>query len=157
VSEVVVIGVGNRYRRDDGAGPAVLDALATDTAALHARLVELDGEPARVVDAWTGADLAIIVDALRSDDSAAGTVRRVEVGEDVGVLGDSSGAAGGSHGLGIGTAAALGTALGRMPARLVVFAVEGANFSHGDELSEPVRRAVTEVTALIAAEIAGSR
>jgi hypothetical protein len=43
-----------------------------------------------------------------------------------------------------------------MPARLVVFAVEGANFDHGEELSQPVLRAVTEVTARIAAEIAGS-
>ena len=87
---------------------------------------------------------------------AAGTVRRVEVGDDVGVLGESPGAAAGSHALGVGTAAALGRALGRMPARLVVFAVEGANFDHGEELSQPVRRAVTEVTARIAAEIAGS-
>ncbi len=154
MSGVVVIGVGNRYRRDDGAGPAVLDALAATTTA-RAVLIELDGEPARLVEAWTGADLAIVVDALRSDHAAVGTVRRVEVGEDVGVLGNSSGAAGGSHALGVGTAAALGRALGRMPARLVVFAVEGANFGHGEQLSRPVLRAVAAVAARIAVEIAG--
>ena len=115
MSGVVVIGVGNRYRRDDGAGPAVLDALAAGTTAARARLIELDGEPARLVDAWDGADLAIVVDALRSDDTRAGSVQRVEVGEDVGVLGRSSGAAGGSHTLGVGTAAALGRALGVCP------------------------------------------
>jgi hydrogenase maturation protease len=156
VSGVVVIGVGNRYRRDDGAGPAVLDALATDVVARAVRLVELDGEPARLVDAWAGVDLAIVVDALRSDRATPGTVRRVDVGDDIGVLGNSSGAAAGSHALGIGTAAALGRALGRMPARLIVFAVEGADFGHGEELSQPVRRAVTDVAARIAAEIAGS-
>ena len=68
MSGAVVIGVGNRYRRDDGAGPAVLDALAADPTAARARLLELDGEPARVVEAWAGADLAIVVDALCSDD-----------------------------------------------------------------------------------------
>ena len=157
MSGVVVIGVGNRYRRDDGAGPAVLDALATGTTAPRARLVELDGEPARVVDAWAGADLAIVVDA-RSLRRAPRPARyaAIEVGDDVGVLGDSSRAAGGSHAFGIGTAAALGRALGRMPVRLVVFAVEGRDFGHGEELSQPVRRAVTDVTARIAAEIAGS-
>ncbi|HEY5012750.1 MAG TPA: hydrogenase maturation protease [Acidimicrobiia bacterium] len=155
MSGVVVIGVGNRYRRDDGAGPAVLDALATDVVARAVRLVELDGEPARLVDAWAGVDLAIVVDALRSDRTAPGTVRRVDVGDDVGVLGDSSGAAAGSHALGIGTAAALGRALGRMPTRLIVFGVEGADFGHGEELSQPVRRAVTDVAERIAAEIAG--
>ncbi len=154
MSGIVVIGVGNRYRRDDGAGPAVVDALASGPALGVARLVELDGEPARVVDAWTDADLAIVVDALRSGGGAAGSVRRVEVGDDVGVLGSMSGA-GGSHALGIGAAAALGRALGRMPARLVVFGVEGSSFEHGDELSQPVRRAVTEVAGRIAAEIEG--
>jgi len=156
VSGVVVIGVGNRYRGDDGAGPAVLDALATGSTAPGVRLVELDGEPARVVDAWSGADLAIVVDAVRSDDTPPGTVRRVEVGADVGVLGDSSSTTGGSHALGVGTAAALGRALDRMPLRLVVFAVEGANFAHGETLSEPVRRAVTQVMTRIAVEIARS-
>jgi hydrogenase maturation protease len=154
VGSVVVIGVGNRYRCDDGAGPAVLDALAATTVP-QARLVELDGEPARLVEAWTGADLAIVVDALRSDHAVVGTVRRVEVGEDAGVLGNSSNAAAGSHALGVGTAAALGRALGRMPARLVVFAVEGANFGHGEELSQPVARAVADVATRIAVEIAG--
>jgi hydrogenase maturation protease len=153
----VVIGVGNRYRHDDGAGPAVLDALAGDPTAARARLLELDGEPARVVEAWAGADLAIVVDALCSAESAAGTVRRIEVGPDAGVLGDPSTAAAGSHALGIGTAAALGRALGRMPGRLVVFAVEGANFGHGEGLSPAVRRTVTEVTARIADEIGGGR
>jgi hydrogenase maturation protease len=155
MSGAVVIGVGNRYRSDDGVGPAVLDALAATTTAPRPLLIELDGEPARLVEAWAGADLAIIVDALRSDLAVAGTVRRVEVGEDVGVLGNSSGAAAGSHALGVGTAAALGRALGRMPGRLVVFAVEGANFGHGEELSQPVRRAVADVATRIAAEIAG--
>jgi len=156
MSGVVVIGVGNRYRRDDGAGPAVLDALATGATAGRARLVELDGEPARVIEAWAGAELAIVVDAVRSENAAAGTVRRIEVGADVGVLGDSASTAGGSHALGVGTAAVLGRALDRMPVRLVVFAVEGAHFGHGETLSEPVRHAVTEVTARIAAEIGRS-
>jgi hydrogenase maturation protease len=156
MSGVVVIGVGNRYRSDDGAGPAVLDALAARTAVPHACLIELDGEPARLVDAWTGADLAIVVDATRSDASSPGTVRRVEVGDDVGVLGVPQAAAAGSHALGVGTAAALGRALGRMPARLVVFAVEGATFDHGEELSQPVLRAVTVVAERVAAEIAGT-
>ncbi len=157
MSGVVVIGVGNRYRCDDGTGPAVLDSLAAGTSASSARLVELDGEPARVVDAWAGADLAIVVDALRSGGSAPGTIRRIDVGEDVRGLGDPAGAAAGSHALGIGTAAGLGRALGRMPRRLVVFAVEGGHFGHGEELSPAVASAVTEVAALVGAEIAGSR
>ncbi len=156
MNAVVVIGVGNRYREDDGVGPAVLDALSAAMVSSSARLVELDGEPARVVDAWTGAELAIVVDAQRSDRVPAGTVCRLEVGVDDGVLGASPSGAGGSHALGIGAAAALGHAVGRMPARLVVFAVEGATFGHGEALSEPVRRAVADVSASIRDEIGGT-
>ena len=130
---VVVIGVGNRYRRDDGAGPAVLDALAVQTRRLQrARLVELDGEPARIVDAWTGADLAVVVDAVRSDrrarrerpsnrgratapSSAARTVRAREV------MRSASGVPSRS-----------GRPSTACPTRLVVFGIEGADFGHGE-------------------------
>src|SRR5436309_13334413 len=50
----VVIGVGNDFRRDDGAGPAVIARLR-DLAPPGVRLIVTDGEPARLVEAWTGA------------------------------------------------------------------------------------------------------
>ena len=152
MSRVVVIGVGNRYRRDDGAGPAVLDALAHTGAARRARLVELDGEPARVVEAWTGADVAFVVDAVRTAGAAAGTVHRIEE-PDSGELADGAGRAAGSHALGIGSAAALGRALGRLPERLVVFGITGDDFGHGEQVSAPVAVAVAAVAAQVAAEV----
>jgi len=154
VSDVVVIGIGNRFRGDDGAGPAVLDLLATDPIAGRARLVELDGEPARVVDAWTGADVAIVVDAVCSEPPCPGRVRRIDVvGETE--LRDGTPAAAGSHALGVATAAALGRALDRMPARLVVFGIEGADFEPGNALSQGVTDAVRAVAAGVAGEIEG--
>ena len=72
----VVIGVGNEFRRDDGAGPAVL-------ARLHGRVpggVELlvsDGEPAGLIAAWAGAPLAVIVDAVRAEPSVPGRLHRL--------------------------------------------------------------------------------
>ena len=72
---VVVIGVGNEFRRDDGAGPAVVAALH-DLAPEGVRLVVTDGEPARLVEAWTGAALAVVVDAVRADPPHPGRVHR---------------------------------------------------------------------------------
>jgi hydrogenase maturation protease len=74
---VVVIGVGNEFRRDDGIGPEVLsrlqehvgarpDAAAGDTLAL----VYSDGEPASMIEAWTGASLAVVVDAIVTEPSS---------------------------------------------------------------------------------------
>ena len=64
---VTVIGIGNPYRRDDGAAGAVLGALAPRWGGdSRVRLVELDGESARVMQAWEGSALVWIVDAVRS-------------------------------------------------------------------------------------------
>ena len=50
--QVVVIGVGNEFRRDDGVGLRVLETLrplVPDTV----RLVASDGEPVRLIEEWS--------------------------------------------------------------------------------------------------------
>ena len=79
MTEIVVIGIGNPYRGDDGVGHAAAEALKN--LRLSAEVLLQDGEPTRLVDAWEGRGLAIIVDAIRRGDPP-GTVHRVEVGTD---------------------------------------------------------------------------
>ena len=89
---VVVIGVGNRYRGDDGVGHRVIDRLSEDVAEAQAQaghpsrpptgrlerteLCYSDGEPSRLLDQWDGADLAIVVDAVATGSSASSTAER---------------------------------------------------------------------------------
>ena len=75
---VVVIGVGNDFRRDDGAGPAVVARLR-DLVPPGIRLVVTDGEPTRLIEAWTGAALAVVVDAVRAEPPHPGQVHRFVV------------------------------------------------------------------------------
>ena len=156
MSGTVVLCIGNPFRRDDGVGSAVA-AQVRGSLPAGVRLVELDGEPARVVDAWAGADLAIVVDAARSS-ALAGTVRRIDV-----ITGDpSTGPAGieaaragrpaSSHGYSLRDAVELGAALGRVPARLVLYAVGGRDFANGPGLSDPVADAVPVVAARVVEE-----
>ena len=72
---VVVIGVGNEFRRDDGAGPAVVTSLRGQVPP-GVDLVLTDGEPTRLIEAWTGAALAVVVDAVRADPPRPGRVHR---------------------------------------------------------------------------------
>ena len=58
-----MIGVGNEFRRDDGAGPAVLASLR-DRVPPGVDLVLTDGEPTRLIEAWTGAAVAVVIDAV---------------------------------------------------------------------------------------------
>ncbi|MFJ7912359.1 hydrogenase maturation protease [Kitasatospora sp. NPDC096204] len=144
----VVIGVGNEYRRDDGAAVAVLAELAATGLAAD-RITLCDGEPTRLMDLWEGADLAVVVDAVRADPGEPGRIRLVAVDADhllADPLADEETAAG-THGLGLGHGVALAAALGKLPRELLIVAVEGQDFSIGEGLSPAVAAAVPQVVA----------
>ena len=143
----VVVGVGNRWRGDDGAGLAVADAVRRRIVGVD--VYETDGEPARLIEAWDGADVAVVVDAT-STGGRPGTVRRIDAA-DVGATRTAS-----SHGLGVAQAIALGRALGRMPARLEVVGIEGDGFGLGPGLSARAAAAV-DTAARLAIEIVEGR
>ena len=148
--QAVVIGIGNPYRRDDGIGPTVADAIG----GLHlpgVRVVLSDGEPVSLLAAWENADLAIVVDAIRHEPSCPGRIHRLTTSR----LG-SNGAGTSSHGFGVPYALRLGRALDRQPGQLVVLAVEGADFTDGTGLSTSVTAAVPAAVAAVRAELTGA-
>lgn len=142
----VVIGVGNEYRRDDGFGPAVVAKLAerrgADPVLASVELVTSDGEPTRLLDLWTGADLAVVVDAVRDGGDHGGHRYELVLDEVAGLAGERSA---GSHGIGLGSTVELGRALGRLPRRLVVLAVGAGDFGFGAGLTPEVAAAVEPV------------
>ncbi|SFI76287.1 hydrogenase maturation protease [Amycolatopsis sacchari] len=146
----VLIGVGNEYRHDDGIGPAVV----ADVAARNlpgVRAVVSDGEPASLLEAWTGAALAVVVDAVLCEPATPGRLWRSTVDDLPGGTGVAS-----SHALGIPEALLLGQALGRVPGRLVVLAVEAADLGLGVGLSPVVQAAVPAVVDAVLAELASA-
>ncbi len=143
---IVVIGIGNRFRRDDGSGLRVLEALA-DRLPASTLVIESDGEPTRLIDAWSGADLAIIVDTVRSG-GVPGTVAVIDGADQLGRPGDD-GRDAGSHGLGVLEAVALGRAVDRMPGRLRVVGIEPEDVGWGEGLSDPVEASIQDVASLV--------
>jgi hydrogenase maturation protease len=146
----VVIGIGNDFRRDDGAGPEVVSRLR-DMAPPGVELVITDGEPARLVDAWTDAALAIVVDAVRAQPAEPGRVHRFVLDRPRSDAASSHGHS--SHGLGLDDAVSLALALDRMPGRLIVHAIEAADLSQGPGLTPEVAAAVGPVASAILADL----
>lgn len=142
----VVIGVGNEYRRDDGFGPLVVAALADrrarDPGLAAVELRTSDGEPARLLDLWAGADLSVVVDAVRAGGAGVGRTYEFTLGEADSPATDASAS---SHGITLGTTVALARALGRLPRRLVVLAVAGREFGFGVDLTPQVAAMVQPV------------
>ncbi|WP_344439772.1 hydrogenase maturation protease [Kitasatospora nipponensis] len=157
-ARITVIGVGNEYRRDDGVGWAVVTRLMAD--ARHrplpggTALRVCDGDPARLIALWEGTDLAVVVDAAHAHPGRPGRVHRLEL--DGGPWSRTSGTTS-SHGLGLGEAVELARALDRLPGRLVVYAVEGADTGPGTGLSEPVAAAVDPLARRIRSDLAWCR
>ncbi|MFE9557788.1 hydrogenase maturation protease [Streptomyces sp. NPDC006703] len=149
----VVIGVGNDFRHDDGVGWAVVSRLRerAEREPLPGRieLTVSDGDPGRLIGLWEGADLAVVVDAAHGHPGRPGRVHRIELeGGELRQSGQTS-----SHGLGLGEAVELSRTLGRLPARLVVFAVEGQDRTLGTGLTEPVAEVVEPLAQRIEQEI----
>jgi hydrogenase maturation protease len=112
---------------------------------------ELEGEPVSLVDAWEGADHVFVLDAVRSG-SPPGTVHRIDAS--TGPIPATLSAAS-THTLGVGEAIELARALGRLPARLVLYGIEAERIAAGAELTPAVAGAVDDAVGRVLAELEG--
>jgi hydrogenase maturation protease len=156
VSRLVVIGVGDPNRHDDGVGIAVVNRLRL--RARHARprtgidlgppasLAEVrfavsNGEATRLVDLWGDAAVAIVVNCVHTPRPIPGRVHRRSLlhpsldGRRVAS----------SHGAALSNALALSSSLDRLPGAVVLYAVEPGDISPGRGLTPAVAAAAAEI------------
>jgi hydrogenase maturation protease len=146
----VIIGVGNELRGDDAVGLVVARQLERKVSE-GVKVTCCEGEPVSLLAAWDGHDHAIVVDATQSG-AEPGTIRRLAAhdGPLPPALGGSS-----THLLGLADALELARALGRLPATTIVYGIEGAAFTTGTGLSDPVAAAADRVAAAVLRELNG--
>jgi hydrogenase maturation protease len=120
--------VGNAWRGDDAAGLVVARRLGG---------LGHEGDAVGLLDAWAGAAHAVVVDAAASG-APPGTIHRFDAAAPLPAHALRSS----THAFGVADAVELARSLGRLPARLDVYAIEGADFTLGAGLSPPVARAV---------------
>lgn len=145
--QVLVIGLGNPDRGDDGVGVRVAAALAGDLppgVALKSRTGDMLG----LLDDWAGYDRVVCIDAA-APIGAPGAIHRIDAAREP--LPAAPGLAS-SHGIGLAEALALDRALGAAPGRLIVYAVEGLSFEVGAPLTPTVAGVVAELAARVRAE-----
>lgn len=148
----LVIGIGNPDRGDDAAGLAVARRVREATAAAIARpdvtVVELTGDQLALLDAWDGEKQVYVIDAVWSG-ATPGTVFRFDAARPLGVRF----AGRGTHTFSLADVVELARALGRLPARLTGYGIEGAAFGFGAGLSPPVAAAAEAVAARLLGEL----
>jgi hydrogenase maturation protease len=141
----VVIGVGNPYRCDDGVGPAVADRMR-GYGLPGLEVARSLGEATELIELWHGADLAVVVDAVRAEPAQPGRIHRLTVAA-------APAGAASSHGVGLGEAIELARVLDRLPGRLVLYAVEVAEVGHGRGLTPAVADAARRLADRILTEV----
>jgi len=160
---LIVIGVGNRLRGDDAAGLEVAERIRELRPDLSVH--ESDGDTAQLMDLWSNASLAIVVDAVQSESEAKPPVQgagnpplkrppsRV-VRFDFGASGPDAGLPlpaifprhVSSHSVGLAESIEMGAALGMLPERMIVYGIEGRNFAYGAPVDPSVEQAIGRVT-----------
>jgi hydrogenase maturation protease len=143
-ASAVVIGIGNRYRRDDGSALRVIDALA-GRAPASTVVLESDGEPARLIDSWADVPLAVVVETVRKG-SIPGSITCILWDEHAA---PSHRGEHGSHSLGILDAIALGQAVGLMPRALRIVGIEPQDLGWGEGLSDAVAASIDSAADLV--------
>lgn len=144
----VVIGVGNRWRRDDAAGLEVVDVLQEHVDDLVS-LVHSDGEPTRLLDAFALAPRVIMVDAVITG-APPGTIHRFTDNE----LPNQMGIGQSSHLVQLVETIELGKLLDKLPNGLVLIGIEATDFANGEGMTEAVRTAVVAAASAVIAELA---
>lgn len=148
---VIVMGIGNPDRADDAIGPMVAARLLRDLP--QTPVVSRANDAFALIEEWTGVQTAVLIDAAAVI-SSPGRIHRIDLSCDElpCELGISS-----THAFGLAQAIALARALGRLPERVIVYAVEGVCFDQGADMSPQVAAAADEVTQLVAAEVRACR
>ena len=124
----ILIGVGHADRQDDGVGPYVARELARHglPAVVH------EGDGAALLDLWQSRPACIVIDAVAGA-GAPGTVCTFTDFDHPEFL--RADFVHSTHRVGLPEAIALGRTLDRLPARLLVIGITGAEFGFGEDLS----------------------
>ena len=148
-ARVVVIGLGNLYRRDDAAGLVVAQRLRPKAPG-HVTVVEHEGEPTALLEAWRDAHAVVLIDAVFSG-AEAGTIHRLDaqaarIPQELFRYS--------THAVSVAEAIELARALGQLPSKLVVYGIEGRDFGAGLGLSPEVEGRVDELVERVLQELA---
>lgn len=149
---IKVIGVGNPFRGDDGAGRAVARRVR-ERGLPGVDVVETSGEGTALMDAWEEAETVILIDAVRSG-APPGTLYRFDArAADL----PAPFFHGSTHTFGVAEAVALARLLEQLPPALLVYGIAGACFGPGADLSPRVEQAAEQLAGRIAAALEAGR
>lgn len=147
---MIIIGIGQSLRGDDGAGLAAVQLWqriypsSANHPSVHVELAELPG--LSLLDGILGADATILVDAVRSGEKP-GKLHWISEGDLAAFEAGSNSA----HGMGVAETLAMGRRLypEEMPSSVIIIGIEAGNVGLGETLSPEVRQTLPQAAEWI--------
>jgi hydrogenase maturation protease len=141
----IFIGVGNEFRGDDGVG--LLIARRFDEMDIPGITVrEENGEGAALMESWKDAGAVFLFDAVSTGNHPPGTVFRFDALKEK-IPADFFHYS--THHFSVAEAIELARTLNQLPPCLMVYGVEGVNFTYAKQLTPEVEKAVLEIINLV--------
>ncbi len=150
---IVIIGVGNDYRSDDGAGPYAARLLQR-LRLPGVRVIDAVGDGIDLIVAWQGADAVFIIDSVISG-ATPGMIHRFDGLMDN--IPDEIFPACSTHAFSIPGTINLARTVGQLPESLTIYGIEADSLSSGRGLSPSVSASVDEVVRRIKTEVVNYR
>lgn len=147
IGDIIIVGIGNPYRGDDAAGWAVIDGLK-DTIGSAIELIKERGGVAELIDIFSRYKSVYLVDACRSG-GFVGSWRRIDVHKQP-IMEENAQTS--THGFSLSQAISLAKNLDQLPNKLILYAINGDNYSISNELSPAVAKSVDSVIKAILKE-----
>lgn len=138
--KLLLIGIGNAFRRDDGAGLAIARRFK-ELKLANTEVIETGGEGGALMDLWKDWKRVLIFDAVSSG-SDPGSVYLFNPREKklpAHFFRYST------HAFSLAETIELARALNQLPEEILIYGIEGKNFETGEGLSPEVERAVERI------------
>jgi len=148
-----VIGIGNILAGDDAIGPLIIKAMKAKPLD-DVELIEAGMSGLGILDFMRGADAVIVIDAVHSH-QAPGTIHRLVIPEDLGLLMQPAWNSGtmSTHGFGLGETLTLSHTLGTLPPTTLVYGIELVQTEMGTAVSSTVIEAIEAVVSAIEKDV----
>lgn len=146
--DILIIGIGHDFRSDDSIGLKTARKIA-DLGLDQIDVTEASGEGTQLLNLWENYSTVYIIDAAISGNTVGDIYRFVP--SDLEKFRHWFSCT--SHTFSLPQAIELGETLGKLPANLIIFGIESANFDFGTEPNEVLDRSSDIVVELIRKEI----
>jgi hydrogenase maturation protease len=135
---LLLIGVGNEYRSDDGIGLMIARTMR-EMKIPTMTVKEESGEGTALMEAWQGFENVVLVDAVSSGEKP-GTIFNIDANKEpvpTKFFHYST------HAFGVSEAVELARVMKILPPMVRIYGIEGSSFDAGTSISLPVQRAAT--------------